>query len=390
MTGTILSAEAASYFASPILPGDSHSAEFMMGEYVRALLEIAFAECDGMLRGLSPSLVETRHELTNAMLPSSVMWRPSIARLERELVKSTSPSNVWDALAPLIVELGAEGLLREAEIQVDMAQVFYWGTVKLPKADRIAFQYTNGGAEIHLSHLGKDMTAISVQRSADGIWMTEQAENVPIIWLDRYPIALHCMESGIAYRIPPDRRLLPDALAIITPVIAEAARVLADHSPHFLPWVGNAMRNIVPLDASDGIRMSATVEEFPGLTFLSFPTTAVELAETLVHETSHQYYFAAQRLASVHDGSDTKLYYSPIKDRGRSIDLILFAFHAFGNAALFHRELARADSRFDRINGRSIKQSLERLSALHSHLGETRALTPMGQVLWRPLANQLF
>ena len=117
------------------------------------------------------------------------------------------------------------------------------------------------------------------------------------------------------------------------------------------------MRNIVPLDAADGIRMSASIEEFPGLTFLSFPNPAVELAETLAHEASHHHFLALQRPTPLHDGTDTKEYFSPIKQKGRRIELILYAFHAFANAAIYHRNLVRGGNpQYDRLNGRSLAE----------------------------------
>jgi len=62
------------------------------------------------------------------------------------------------------------------------------------------------------------------------------------------------------------------------------------------------------------------------------------------HPQSRDDFIALQRLAKLHEGSDTNLYFSPIKQRGRPIELILFAFHAFGNGALFHRKLLKKEA----------------------------------------------
>lgn len=391
MTAAMVGAEEARYFASPVLNGDFRLPHFMMGEYARALLEVAFERCDPLLSETDRAILGQLASPAAGTLPWSAAWTPALARLETQLVCSSDPAGVWEELVPLIVMLGAEGLLQEADVRLRAPQVIYWGTVKLPEADRIAFRRASANsATADLYRQGVRNARVSLVRTSEGLWTSGDAENVPIVWLGAHPIAMHSPENGLPYPIPTGRSVLPDGPARTAATFSEAAGLIAACSPVFLPWVGSAIRNVVPLDASDGVRMSATVEEFPGLTFLSFPGPAVEIAETLVHEASHHHYFALQRLTPLHDGSDTKEYYSPIKDRGRTIDLILFAFHAFGNAALFHRDVSNRDSRYLSLNGRTLEVSLERLRPLRSHLLETRALTEAGDTLWRPLAERLF
>jgi hypothetical protein len=329
--------------------------------------------------------------LIDRTLPWSAAWTPALARIEVQLVNTTDAGALWDVLAPLIVQFAAEGLLPEMDIRFRSPQKIYWGNIKLAEADRIVSHSTGAAATVSLYRLGGSTIVLSLEQSSSGLWAAENAQNVPIAWLGQYPIPLYAGDKVMRYPLPKGRSVLKDAVEHIQPIFTEASELLSEYSSAFLPWVANVIRNVVPLDASDGIRMSASVEEFPALTFLSFPGPAVEIAETLVHEASHHNYFALQRLAPLHDGSDKKEYYSPIKDRGRTIDLILFAFHAFGNAALFHRDLRRAGgSRYDTLNGRTLDVSLARLRVLHTHLGETRALTEMGETLWRPLADPLF
>ena len=127
-----------------------------------------------------------------------------------------------------------------------------------------------------------------------------------------------------------------------------------------------------------------------GLTFLTLPLEPADIATRLVHEASHHYFLALQRIAALHDGSDTTNYHSPIKERGRTIDMILFAFHAFGNGALFHRDLARRDSHFERIAGGTVPQAMAPLRTMHDYLQGSQALTSAGRTLWQPVAERLF
>jgi len=391
MTETILSEAAAAHFASPTLSSDPSLARFMVGEYARALVQLALTHCERLIERSSPTFARQVPQLLSQTLPWAAAWTPGLARLERRLVRASNPSQVWEVLVPLLVHLAAQGALAEADLQLESAQTLYWSTVKLPEADRIVFRVTAAEASVDLYRDGAHHMTVALQRSTQGVWTTSQAESVGVVWLAEFPIALYRAEMGVPFPLPTGRAVLPDAATTAMPIFAEAGRLLGQYCPAFLPWIAAAMPSVVPLDGTDGVRMSASIEEFPGLTFLSLPAPAVEIAETLVHEASHHYYLALQRIERLHDGSDSKLYYSPIKDEGRSIDLILYAFHAFANAALFHRELLRdGDRRYDRLNGRTFDVSLERLRVLHRHLGETEALTPMGRTMWKPIADRLF
>jgi hypothetical protein len=77
-------------------------------------------------------------------------------------------------------------------------------------------------------------------------------------------------------------------------------------------------------------------------------------------------------------------------ERGRTIDMILFAFHAFDNGALFDRDLARTDPRYERVADDTVEEAIRPLRIMHEYLGQTRALTPAGKTLWLPVAERLF
>ena len=110
----------------------------------------------------------------------------------------------------------------------------------------------------------------------------------------------------------------------------------------------------------------------------------------LVHEASHQYFYAAQRFEAVSDADDRKLYYSPVKGTDRPIDKILLAFHAFANVGLFYKSCIATgldDKNYCKIN---LERHLPELNELAEHLRSCNSLTKVGRALWEPLANNVF
>lgn len=102
--------------------------------------------------------------------------------------------------------------------------------------------------------------------------------------------------------------------------LSEAFDLVTRLSPVYADWIADAVSNVVLLDGADDVRFSATVREAPGLVYMSAPLEPVEIAARLAHEASHQNFFALERLRPLHDGTDTKTYYSPIKRRERPIE----------------------------------------------------------------------
>lgn len=387
----LVSTQTARYFASPELSADADAnlAHALIGEYASALFELAFERCGPPVTDTYSISFQTRR-ITAKALPWSAAWNPDIAQIERMMVGSIGGSQAWDVVGPMLLRLGANGVLTEAEIQLEASQKMFWDTVRLPEADRVSFVRDGDEAEINLGSRGQRQSTVQVSRDADGVWRSGDAPSVGVAWLCGHPVPLWTPADGRGYPHPSARPALADPAGQVAPLFEEAVQLLTEFAPSFVPWVANGIRNVVPLDGSDGELFSASVEEFPGLTFLSFPTPAVELAETLAHEASHHHFHALQRLVPLHDGTDKNEYYSPIKHKGRSIELTLYAFHAFANAAIYHRNLIRSRPQFRILNGRTFDESLARIRVLDRHLATTCALTEAGLTLWKPLSEALF
>ena len=122
--------------------------------------------------------------------------------------------------------------------------------------------------------------------------------------------------------------------------------------------------------------------------YFSVDCPAVAIAEILVHEASHQYYFLSARYGSLLNGPD-RPYFSPIKETKRPLSMILLAYHAFANVMLFYRLCRRnglGDNDYCRANE---AQLAPQLAVLQDTLSRSKALSPLGQALWKPVAARL-
>ena len=228
-------------------------------------------------------------------------------------------------------------------------------------------------------------------------WAARQLHSVDA---NRFPgvrISPGALEVHIKYRenFPAGDAMRDDTLSskehlFVTQVLHDALDVLDRFAPDYSLWVLRLLREIVPLEsASDCMRSGSSVAE-PGSCHMSFRNGPVALAEMLVHETTHQYYYLITRFGPVDDGTDQQLYYSPAKQCGRPIAYILIAYHAFANVLLFSRQcLAAGHKDEDGHLHRNVDTLTGWTETLDEALQKTNALTGCGLALWLPLAREL-
>ncbi|MCA9666296.1 MAG: hypothetical protein KC503_11935, partial [Myxococcales bacterium] len=80
----------------------------------------------------------------------------------------------------------------------------------------------------------------------------------------------------------------------------------------------------------------------------------------------------------VDDGSDRRLYPSPIKKAERPIDKILLAYHAVANMVLFYRQCAENGHAVERCHAQAQQLAAWR-DALRAPLEGNAALTDVGR-----------
>jgi HEXXH motif-containing protein len=177
-------------------------------------------------------------------------------------------------------------------------------------------------------------------------------------------------------------------------ICQQALALLSATSSSYVTWVDRVLRDLVPLRARPAIFNSGSEKYSPGVICVCDHPYRWPLAEMLVHEASHQYLHIINRLGPIDDGSDSRLYYSPFRNKERPIFYIVAAYHAFGNVLLFYRN-ARAlgmvpdqELRADAFVHR--ERTLEaQLRQLEAPLQNSGALTELGNALWEPLHDAL-
>jgi HEXXH motif-containing protein len=169
-----------------------------------------------------------------------------------------------------------------------------------------------------------------------------------------------------------------------------ALSLIGDYAGTYLPWVGCVLRYLVPLKWKLGLASSSSSDNrAPGVVLFANDHSCFALAEVLVHEASHQYFFVLNRRGTIDDGSDTNLYYSPFREMDRPIFFILMAYHAFANVLLFYREALAHDLSPEHLSRDREEELASKLAVLEPVLRGTTALTPLGRALWEPLYERI-
>ena len=127
--------------------------------------------------------------------------------------------------------------------------------------------------------------------------------------------------------------------------ISSAADWIAEVSPEHHAWVSRLIRGYAITQMPQGCELSSgSYQSRPGLVHISMPLDKVLIAETLVHEASHQHYFLMNTVAKMVRPGPSQSVYSPIKKMQRPVDRTLFALHACHNIAAFFAKVRASDA----------------------------------------------
>lgn len=169
--------------------------------------------------------------------------------------------------------------------------------------------------------------------------------------------------------------------------------VLQQNVPDYLPWVERVLNGIVVCPVQAEYRLvSGSWEDVPGFVHMSSPHGGIDIAEILVHECAHQYFYMLQRVGAVDDASDSELYWSPPIRKKRPLSRILMAYHALANVQLLYQAVRSNtanhphDIRYVEINEPDLQAAIR---ALDAPLRDNPALTALGRGLYVPLAERM-
>jgi len=255
-----------------------------------------------------------------------------------------------------------------------------WGQWLLPAFDRIEVE--SDGARAFLRLEGRRI----VFARAGLAWALVKGRAAPLALVgSRSPKVMllprisHEENRPVAFPEPVDR---------VTPEIADrwqsAFQFLRLYAPSYLRWVERVVRQIGVLHAVPGTVHSGSYETRHGFIHASALASIPSSAEMAVHEAAHQYYLLISRLGPVDDGTDGTLYYSPLVEKKRPLNRILFAFHACANILAFYRLCQAASSPHQEYFARNESVVLSQLKQLSEPLFGNPALTSLGRALLDP------
>lgn len=294
------------------------------------------------------------------------------------------------ALIRLGLWLGYCGVPGEWRLSSDAPTALTWDSWVLPPSGEVRFASEGRVAEVEF--YDGDSRSRAQFRLVDGRWKSDWPVRDPEVRLLDNEVILYLAGA----RHDPDLAylrgdLLPEAdWSAATDRFAAARNVLERFAPEYLHWTDRVTRVVIPLRGDGAEINSGSSRDQPGSSHMSFDCPPEALAEMLVHEGTHQYFYLLSRIGPVDDGSDPTLYYSPVKRRGRPIHYILLAYHAFANVLLFSKRcLARGCEDRTAHLRRNLADLPPQLDRLEEALTATRALTPLGRALWEPLREAL-
>lgn len=117
--------------------------------------------------------------------------------------------------------------------------------------------------------------------------------------------------------------------------------------PSFSDYLRILLRGVAAIPAGSGAngQSSGSSSEYPGIFTCTFPGGGDWLAETLVHECSHQYLNLLHSVFPLTTKDDGQRYFSSIKNDKRTLQRQIIGYHAVANITLFRRALVEyADS----------------------------------------------
>lgn len=179
-----------------------------------------------------------------------------------------------------------------------------------------------------------------------------------------------------------------DRDSMIRSEISHARRCLESCAMPYMDWIFSMLRYAVPMTSPACKYASGSARDAPGVVSISPGSGPVKVAESLVHEGAHQYYFLLSRFTTFTNDTSGRQYYSPFVDCERPLDRILLAFHAAANVVSFYSLLEKSTAWKPEYH-RDFDHGLADCHVLNDHLCGNTALTEAGLDLYEPIKDWL-
>jgi hypothetical protein len=334
-------------------------------------------------------------EQSNGITKAIEAWETEPCRFEdtwdvafgsiRASLDEAEPSDIVPRAVALLLRLNERGLRCCWGAKLNHPTRFRIGRTMLPASDKMQVDAVDELIEVRTRHGRSEKRMLfprvlcTVQGGGNDLLTTSTFGERECIVLKR-----EALDRFQLSRVNPDiDDKIPDSIG---DHLSRAAEMLDAVSQQYLNWVGRSVRYVVPLKPTAGRLRSDSHFSMPGVICVSNEANVVNMVEMLIHEAAHQYMYFLRQLGPLDDGSDNNLYYSPLRGTGRPIDAILAAYHAAGNIVLFSR-LVPPVKNLQLLERGAFLASL--LKPMQSALYHSKALTQLGNALWRPLYNRL-
>jgi len=378
------------HFSCPQVQGEERTATLIAVTHGVSAVEILLERDWALVSERAQGLAELLSGWVTTKTDFKTTWDMSFGRVVRALESSAVDS--VDVLAEVALRLAACGYPGRWTATLCEERQLYWDARwLLPTAREIMVDSSGTTATVELKLLGGEHWATTFRRNDQG-WLTEGVERLSQVGV-RQPITLLSSQA-----VPRDMIVEDDFHSIfefppITPDMvqsfSEAFAILSRYAPEYLTWIERVLRSVLVCRCRASRTRSSSWMHAPGIILVSSSTNPIEIAEMLVHESSHQYYYLISRLAAVVHGADTREYYSPAVQRSRPLSKILVAYHAFANILLFYRALLRNGLAEDAYCQAMEARLSTEVEELEQPLRNSSDLTTVGVDLYEPLMEQL-
>lgn len=332
------------------------------------------------LRGRSDGLVELLGSCGDGALTFDQTWHSAFGQAETALITGQDVLGAAVRVALTLTESGHGGDWWAST----EPSVFCFGPAVLDDVRRVEVRASGDTATVHVQRRGAEV----VCSGRDGTWtLPRTVSSLPTVGRVRFLTGLAAPPEEFGEPAFPGIRPMPSLDTRIVDHFRRAFDLLDELG--YLPWVELVLREILVSAKDPQTRiMSGSSPTLPGMIHITSPASLLDTADTLVHESAHQYFNLLNRVGDVDDGSDRDLYWSPPVRTERPLSKILIAYHAFANVELFYRAVIEAGRDPDGSVARCLPDVADMVDQLDGPLRENPALTALGRALYEPLATR--
>jgi len=379
-------------FSCPLEFFDESFMHSLAGGFASGVIELFIDAFGASLSECGTNIVAMLEKVTAKELGFEALWSPAVGRCLKA-IKTRDPALARRGAAELLLRLSVNGVAGDWEIRLTKAYRFLCGNLLLPHSDYLAVNYSSrkidlyAGRETQKRHFTLDRR----RKNAETSVRCDALESIPCLASLNSCIALLSEQSISAddhndYSFP----ILPVVGQGEFDPFAHTLEFLKTHSPIYYEWVSRIIRQVVIVDTGSDKRISSgSPEGALGSIFISNSKDILSVAEMLIHEAAHNYFYLVTRLGPPDNSTSDQLYYSPFTRTMRPLTRIMLAYHAFANVYIFYRGCLNTTTQNHEVCLRRMKATLEDLRSVEGYIKENKHCTSIGVALMEPLIREL-